>query len=131
MQLQPEAKLSVKEKVDYLEIVKNGRVVHAVSLQGGAGGKLPPLSFEQSGWFLIRVRAPAEKTYRFATTGPFYVEFEEPRISRQAARFFADWVAAQVTAIEIKDPEKRRTIQGYYEQAEEFWKKKTAQATAD
>ena len=131
LQLQPEVKLSVKEKVDYLEIVKNGRVVHAVSLQRGPGGKLPPLSFDQSGWFLIRVRAPSEKTYRFATTGPFYVEFEEPRISRQATRFFADWVAAQVTAIEIKDPEKRRKILGYYERAEEFWKKKTAQATAD
>ena len=131
LQLQPEVKLSVKENVDYLEIVKNGRVVYAVSLQKGTGGKLPPLEFDESGWFLIRVRAPSQKTCHFATTGPFYVEFETPRISRQAANFFADWVAREANSIQTEDPEKRRKIREVYEQAEDFWKQKAEGATVD
>ena len=131
LNLQPEVKLSVKEKVDYLEIVKNGRVVHAASLQGGAGGKLPPLQFEESGWFLIRVRSPSQETYRFASTGPFYVEFEKPRISRRAAEFFADWVAGELKEIDIDDPETQLEMQSLYEQAEDFWRTKAAEATAD
>ena len=30
--------------------------------------------FERSGWFLVRAIASEEKTFRFASTAPFYVE---------------------------------------------------------
>ena len=41
--------LSVRDKVDYLEIVKDGVVVHQVRLQDWAksGGQLPPVEFDQ------------------------------------------------------------------------------------
>ena len=131
LKLQPEVKLSLKEKADYLEIVKNGRVVQAVNLGKGAGGKLPPLAFNESGWFLVRVRASSDNTHHFATTGPFYVEFDEPRISRRAADFFGDWVAREANSLATDDPERWRKMQRYYEQAEDFWEKKAAQSTTD
>ncbi len=131
LKLQPEVKLSVKERVDYLEVVKNGRVVQAINLGKGAGGKLPPIVFDESGWFLVRVRASSDTTHRFATTGPFYVAFEEPRISRQATDFFVDWVAAEKNSLEAKDPETSSQVQRYYERAADYWKKKAAQATTD
>jgi len=131
LKLQPEVKLSLKEKADYLEIVKNGRVVQAVNLGKGAGGKLPPLAFDESGWFLVRVRASSDNTHHFATTGPFYVEFDEPRISRRAADFFGDWVAREANSLATDDPERWRKMQRYYEQAEDFWEKKAAQSTTD
>ena len=78
--------LSTREKIAYLEIVKNGRVDREVRLAEYAqsGGRLPKVSFQESGWLLIRAVTNNEQTYRFASTGPYYVEIgQRPRISRQ------------------------------------------------
>ena len=54
---------------------------------------MPPVVFEESGWFLVRAVTNNQTTYRYASTGPFYVEFDDlPRISRQATQFFLDWL---------------------------------------
>ena len=77
-------KLSLRDKVDYLEIVKNGRVIHQVRLKdyAQAGGHLPKVVFQSSGWMLVRAIAKNPDTFRFASTGPYYVEIgDEPRIS--------------------------------------------------
>ena len=131
LRLEPDIKLSVKERVDYLEIVKNGRVIRAVNLGKGAGGELPPITFEQSGWFLVRVRASSNQTHRFATTGPFYVEFETPRISQTATNFFGQWLAKQAVKLAQEDPENWQKLQPYYEQAAVFWKQRATAATVD
>ena len=131
LKLQPDIKLSVKERADYLEIVKNGRVIRAVNLGKGAGGQLPPLTFDQSGWFLVRVRASNDQTHRFATTGPFYVEFDTPRISRSATNFFGQWIADQAEILSRENPESWEKMQSYYDRAIDFWKKQAAAATVD
>ncbi len=87
--------LSTRDKVSYLEVVKDGRRASEVRLDewAKAGGKLPPLVFEQSGWFLIRAVTDVQDTYRFASTAPYYVEIGyQRRISRSSVKFFLDWL---------------------------------------
>ena len=71
IELRPSLNLSVREKVEYLEIVKNGRVEREVRLAEykAAGWQLPTLEFEESGWMLIRAVTNNQDTFRFASTG--------------------------------------------------------------
>jgi len=101
VQLQATLNLSIRETVDYLEIVKDGAVVHQVRLQDWAdsGGRLPLVEFDRSGWILVRAVTSNPKTYRLASTGPWYVEVAgQRRISRKAAQFFFDWVYERARA---------------------------------
>jgi hypothetical protein len=86
--------------VEYLEIVKNGQVVHEVRLADLAqsAGRLPPLEFTESGWFLVRAMTTNSSTYQYASTGPYYVEAgSRPRVSRASVQFFLDWLDAATT----------------------------------
>ena len=127
--------LSLRDKVEYLEVVKNGKVVDQVRLSdyAKAGGKLPKLTFEESGWMLIRAVTSNPKTYRYASTGPYYVEIgEKPRISRTAAQFFLDWVyerARQIAA--LPNQQEREAILIYHRAARDYWQKQLDSATVD
>jgi hypothetical protein len=86
--------LSTRDKIRYLDVIKNGRSEIEVNLDEfkAAGGKLPPLVFKESGWFVVRAITENDKTYRYATTAPYYVEIGyQRRVSRKSAQFFADW----------------------------------------
>ena len=99
--------LSTRDKISYLEIIKNGRMAHQVRLDDWAqmGGKLPPVTFDESGWLMIRAATDVPDTYRYAATGPYYVEIgERPRISRASAQFFLDWVNERAGNIKLEDP---------------------------
>ena len=127
--------LSLREKVEYLEVIKNGKTVHEVRLSdyAKAGGKLPEVVFQQSGWLLIRAVTTNPKTYRYASTGPYYVQIgEKPRISRAAAKFFLDWVFERARQIaEIPDPEEREAILSYHRAARDYWQKRVDSANVD
>jgi hypothetical protein len=95
VELEVGVNLATREKIDYFEIVKNGRVTHSVRLADfkKAGGRLPKVMFKESGWFVLRVVTNNQNTYRFAMTAPYYVEIGyERRISRESVRFFIDWL---------------------------------------
>jgi hypothetical protein len=86
--------LSTRDKISYLEVIKDGRTAHSSRLDQWKEnqGKLPPLKFTESGWFLIRAVADEPATYRFAMTAPYYVQIgDQRRISRASAQFFVDW----------------------------------------
>lgn len=103
LELQIELTLSTRDRIEYLEVVRDGQIEHEVRLDqwAAAGGRLPPVRFRKSGWFLVRAVTSNEKSYRLASTGPFYVQIGyEPRISKRSARFFLDW---------LDELEKRRT----------------------
>lgn len=134
LELHAALNLSIRERVDYLEIVKNAEVVHEVRLDdwAKAGGKLPPVEFKQSGWMLVRAVTSNPKTYRFASTGPYYVEIGgERRISKKAAQFFLDWVHERARRVSIEDPEKREAVIKYHRGARDFWQKTVDMANAD
>jgi len=116
-----------------LEIIKNGKVVEAVRFdQYAKSGKLPILHFDQSGWFLIRAVTDVGNTYRFAMTGPYYVEMGyKPRISKKAAQFFLDWVLQRAKQIKLDDPGQQSEVMEYYRQARDFWQGMLSKANAE
>jgi hypothetical protein len=119
--------LSTREKIGYLEIVKDGAVAHNVRLDKWkeSGGKLPQLTFTESGWFLVRAVADEPRTYRFATTAPYYVEIGyTPRISKASAQFFVDWcreAQKRLTSAKFSSEREHDEVAGYWRRAEEYW----------
>jgi hypothetical protein len=126
--------LAIREKVDYLEIVKDGRPIEQVRLDAWAkaAGKLPPVKFDKSGWMLVRAVTDNPKTYRFASTGPYYVEIGyERRISKESAKFFLDWVYERARRIMLENPDEQQAVMEYHKQARDFWQKKVDEANAE
>lgn len=133
-ELQIELKLSTRDPIDYLEVVQDGKTVHEVRLDqwAKAGGNLPPVNFTKSGWFLIRAVTNNPKTYRFASTGPYYVEVGyERRVSKKSAQFFVDWVFERAGRIKLDDPAQKSEVLEYHRRARDFWQKKLAEANAE
>ena len=119
---------------DYLEIVKDGRVAHEVRLQdyAQAGGKLPTVTFQNSGWMLIRAVARNPKTFRFASTGPYYVEIGgQPRVSKTSAQFFLDWVDERVARIKLEDAQQRDDVLQHHRAARQYWQRLVENANAE
>ncbi len=125
--------LSTRKPISYLELIKNGRVEHSIRFDDYAkSGKLPKLTFQESGWFLIRAVTDLPKTYRFAMTGPYYVEVDyQRRISRQAAGFFLDWVYERAKQIKASDSQQGRKELAHHRKARDFWQDLVDRANAD
>ncbi len=87
--------LATRVPVEYLQIIKNGMVEADVRLADWKNrkGRLPPVTFDASGWFLVRAVTNNTQTYQFASTGPYYVEQAgQSRISKSSVQFFLDWI---------------------------------------
>jgi hypothetical protein len=122
------------DKVDYLEVVQDGKVVHEVRLDqfAKAGGKLPIVTFDKSGWMLVRAVTNNPSTYRFATTGPYYVEIgNQRRVSKAAALFFRDWVFERARRIKLEDANQQEEVLGYHKVARDYWQKMVDEANAE
>ncbi len=134
IELSMQLNLSLRDRVDYLEVIQNDKVVHEVRLEDyrDRKGTLPPVEFTESGWMLVRAVTNNPKTYRFASTGPYYVQFDEtPRISRSAAQFFLDWVNERIDKLDLNDAAQRIEVLKYHEQARVYWQDKVAAANAE
>jgi len=124
--------LSTREPISYLEIVKNGRVEHSIRYEKYAeSGRLPKLPFDGSGWFLVRAVTDQPKTYRFAMTGPYFVEFDgQRRISKASAEFFLNWVYERARQIKLTDAAEHAEVMKYHRQARDFWQDLVSRANA-
>lgn len=126
--------LYTREKIDYFEVVQNGKVVHEVRLDKWAqsNGMLPPVRFGESGWILVRGVTTNQDTYRYATSGPFYVEIgQQPRISKAAAQFFYDWTFERARQIKLDDPAQQEEVMAFHRAARDFWKSLLDRANAE
>jgi hypothetical protein len=126
--------LATREKIEYLEVIRDGRVIHETRLDewAKAGGKLPNVKFEQSGWLLIRAVTNASKTYRFAMTAPYYVEIGyERRISKQSTQFMLDWLTERAKRITTTNAEERQAVIAPFRTARDFWQQQAAKANAE
>jgi len=136
------------EDLDAIEIVRNGEVVQTKSLRDksremrrAAKSREPlivdlgDLTFDSSGWFLVRVFTDNPRTFRFASSAPYYVEIGEAprRVSRRSAQFFLDWVNERAERVKQKlsDPERLREVLSYHDRAREFWRHRLEEANAD
>jgi hypothetical protein len=125
---------TLRDKISYIELVKNGRVAQSLRFEDIARtGHFAPLDFDESGWFLVRAVTDNEETYRFASSGAWYVEFagEPKRVSKRSAQFFLDWVDERAGQIKLDDAEERREVLKFHDQAKQFWQGLVEQANAD
>jgi hypothetical protein len=126
-----DAKLDGRDPVEALEIIRDGKVERRVPVKEGLGR----LEFKVSGWFLVRCIAPNEKTFRFASTAPFYVEIgaSKRRISKTSAKFFVDWVDERIArvSIKLKDEKQLAEVLEPHRKAREFWLDLVNRANAD
>lgn len=123
--------LSLKEKADYLEIIRNGLVAEKVSLDeyAKARGRLPKIKFSESGWMLVRVVTNNKDAYRFASSGPIYVQIgDAPLLKRESAQFFLDWVLERARMIQKSTAQDKEKVLEAMRPAFEFWKSKVEQA---
>ncbi|MBX9791122.1 MAG: hypothetical protein K2Y37_19560 [Pirellulales bacterium] len=128
--------LSTRDPISYLEIVKDGKLDKSLRIEEWAKeGRLPEVAFEQSGWFLIRAVTDVEKTYRFASSAPYYVSIgaEPRRISRASVQFFVDWLAERRAMLERADKTSGKLSDAdasLFDEAERFWNERLAKANA-
>lgn len=118
-------KLTTSDPVAYLDIIYNGEKLYEARLDeyAKAGGKIPRLSVEESGWLVVRVVTERDFTYRIATTAPYYCEIaEQPRVSKSAVEFFQKWLEKAAGQIETSDQSQASTV--YIDAARAFWSKK-------
>lgn len=123
--IQPSLTLSLKEKAEYLEIVRNGLVAKKITLDeyAKARGALPSLRFSESGWMLVRVVTGNRKAFHFASSGPVYVEIgQQPIRRKQSAQFFLDWTIQRGRMIRNSEISQRDAILERWRLAYEFWK---------
>lgn len=119
--------LATRNQISYLEIIKNGEPFEQVEIASLAKtkGKLPPVTFDESGWFLVRAVTDRADKYEMASTGPYYVEKNgEPRISRRSVQFFLDW-------IDEEEPRATPAEQPAFAKAREFWQERLERANAE
>jgi hypothetical protein len=121
-----------------VEIVKNGRVEGEIRLTADQGGQrrgTANVSFAESGWFLVRALADIPHTFRFASTGPYYVEVgdEARRVGRGSATFFVDWMAERREALKAsgEPPQQLAEVLDAHGKAERFWRNLAETATAE
>jgi len=131
-----EISLLGRDRVPMLEIVRDGRVEQKVSPASPAGSTArATLSFRQSGWFLVRAIADNPRTFRFASTAPFYVEVGAPkrRISKASAQFFLDWVEEREKRVAqtLGNQAQLREVLAYHQKAKEFWQERVKTANAE
>jgi len=134
LKLELTGKLDSRDPIKTIEIVHNGKIIKQISPSSSTQTEInSPVSVEDSGWFLVRTIADVPQTFRFASTGPFYVESAsgETRASRQAAQFFLNWVRERMTNLKLDDPQEREEVLKYQRAAETFWQQKVSDATCD
>lgn len=132
IELELEAALEGRDPVPMLEIVRDGKVVRSVPVaSNGTRASLGKLTFNESGWFLVRAISSDPTTFRFASTAPFYVEVgDRRRISKASAQFFLDWVREGIARVKAPEGEPKRAVLEYHRAAEKFWGEKLAGANA-
>jgi hypothetical protein len=128
------ARLTTRDPIRALEIIKDGQVERKVPYDDWRKtGTLGSVTFKKSGWFLVRAIADNPKTFRFASTAPFYVEVGEGkrRVSKASAQFFGDWVRERAGRIKLDDVKQREEVLKYHTAAEKFWQDLVDRADAD
>jgi hypothetical protein len=134
IELDIKVSLNSRDAIRFLEIIKNGQVERKVPYEDWAKtGTLGRISFQKSGWFLVRAITENPKTFRFASTGPYYVEVGDVKqhISRASAQFFLDWVQERKGRIKLDDPDQMKAVAQPHARAKQFWELILATANDD
>lgn len=130
--LQAELQLAVRDPVEYLEVIHNGKVHYSARLDefAKAGGMLPPVNAKESGWVTIRVVTLYEDHFRAAMSAPWYIEFEgQPRVTQKSVEFFRQWLTDYEARLkQLPVGELQRHVP-FVRAARKFWTRKAEQVT--
>jgi hypothetical protein len=130
-----EISLISRDRVPEVEIVQNGEVVETLKCADVVEQSLTTeLAIPENGWFLVRAITDNPRTFRFASTGPFYVDRgEAPRISRSSAKFFQTWVEERIKRLEdsLMVADQRREVLDGWQQVRDFWRNKVQMANTE
>lgn len=141
------------EPVERIEVVRDGEIVRrivpdsppgdraAAGTSGGAGRGLwlrpEPLVFARPGWLLVRAIAAAPDTFRFASTGPWYVQMPraERRVHRADVEYFIAWIDERMASLEasedLRDPGRRESVLRPHREARKRFGALLAEAVAE
>jgi hypothetical protein len=136
MRIGLKVELTTQDHPGKLEVIQNGTVAKTIPWTAKRNQKhVVELAAGRSGWFLVRALADNPKTFRFASTGPFYVELGKVkrRISRRSSQFFLDWVNERIGRLKksIKSKTELREVLKYHHQARKFWTERVIKANAE
>jgi hypothetical protein len=127
-----EINLISRDRVPAVEIIQNGEVVETLRCADDVEQRLTTeLAISENGWFLVRAVTDNPRTFRFASTGPYYVDGGgSSRISRRSAEFFQTWVEERVKRLEeaLRDADQRRAVVDGWQVARDFWREKAQAA---
>lgn len=136
LRLSLDARVVSSTPIRSVELVRDGRAAATAKYDAASGrAEFEPQLFKESGWFLIRALTTQTDTFRFASTGPYYVEVKgtPPRISKSAAKFFLTWVderIAQLVKADDSSPELAEVL-SRHRTARTFWERRLQSATVD
>ncbi len=131
LKLDLQARLTTREPVRFIEIIQNGEVQRRVPFEEWSkSGSLGTVTFQQSGWFLVRTFTENAKTFRFASTAPFYVEIGDNKrpVLKRSAQFFLDWTRERMRRVKVDDPAQREEVLKFHRSAEKFWQELVGRA---
>ncbi|MDG2222112.1 MAG: hypothetical protein P8L85_12085 [Rubripirellula sp.] len=131
LQLQPELALSVRDPVEYLEVILNGQVFYSARLDefARAGGRIPLLEIKESSWVTIRVVTLVEDHFRAASTAPWYIDFDyQPRIKRTAVEFFQRWLSDYEQKLKQMPPQQMQAHVPFVRSARNFWSERLSRS---
>ncbi len=130
-----DARVISLDRIAALEIIKNGRVEKRLSPERLAPGTSATVTFDRSGWFLVRAVADVPSTFRFASTAPYYVEIGDSKrlVSRRCVKFFLDWADERAARVprKLAEPAQLQEVLQFHRQAREFWQGLLAKANAE
>lgn len=124
LRIQPELNLAVRDPVDYLEVIHNNRVHYSARLDefAEAGGKIPAIMAEESGWVIIRVMTQHGEHYRAALTAPWWIEFDgRRRVAPESLQFFREWLSEYEERLKQLPAEQLAGYVPFIQAARRFW----------
>ena len=130
--LSVELALTVRDPVDYLEVIHNHRVHYSARLDefAKAGGKIPPIQVQESGWALVRVVTLYENHFRAAISAPWYFDVGgRRRVAADSVAFFRSWLSDYEQRLKQLPPDQLHRHVPYIRAARAFWAEKAAEAT--
>lgn len=128
------ADLTTRESIRRLEIIRDGEIERSAPFEEWSKtGSLGELTFKKSGWFLVRAITDNKKTFRFASSAPFYVEFGDNKrpINKASAQFFLNWAQERAQRVQLADPAQRQEVLKFHADAERFWRKRVEMVNAE
>ena len=129
LRLTPELTLTVRDPVDYLEVIHNGRVHYSARLDEFAkqGGMIPPVEVTESSWVTVRVVTLYEHHFRAAMSAPWYIDFDsKPRMTAEGVEFFRRWLAEYEQRLRRLDPGELKPHVPFIRAARAYWNGKAA-----